>query len=113
MRKPVTLIAGEFGSPHFGTRPHLEAAVRLTQKEAPQALYIGAASEDDETFGTALCALIGAAGASHVFWPKLAKRPRDKSVARKALARVDFVFVGGGEHTMGVSVDVAPQDGLG
>ena len=64
MRKPVTLIAGEFGSPHFGTSPHLEEAVRLARKEAPQALYIGAASGDDETFGTALCALIGVSGAS-------------------------------------------------
>ncbi|HET7609606.1 MAG TPA: Type 1 glutamine amidotransferase-like domain-containing protein [Gammaproteobacteria bacterium] len=104
MRKPVTLIAGEFGSPHFGTSPHLEEAVRLARKEAPQALYIGAASGDDETFGTALCALIGAAGASDVFWPKLTKRPRDKSVARKALARVDFVFVGGGDVEAGMDV---------
>lgn len=104
MRKPVTLIAGEFGSPHFGTSPHLEEAVRLTRKEAPRALYIGAASADDETFGTALCALIGAAGASDVFWPKLTKRPRDKSVAHKALARVDFVFVGGGDVEAGMDV---------
>jgi peptidase E len=104
LRKPVILIAGEFGSPHFGTRPHLEAAVRLTHKEAPKALYIGAASGDDASFGTALCALIGAAGAADVFWPKLAKRARDKSVARKALARVDFVFVGGGDVEAGMDV---------
>ena len=104
MRKPVTLIAGQFGSPHFGTRPHLEAAVRLTRKEAPKALYIGAASGDDESFGTALCALIGAAGAADVFWPKLAKRLRDKAVARRALKTVDFVFVGGGDVEAGMDV---------
>jgi peptidase E len=104
LRKPVTLIAGEFGSPHFGTRPHLEAAMRLTRKAAPKALYLGMASGDDASFGTALCALLGAAGAVDVFWPKLAKRPRDKSVARKVLDRVDFVFVGGGDVEAGMDV---------
>ena len=104
MRKPVTLIAGQFGSPHYGTRPHLEAAMRLTRKATPKALYLGVASGDDAAFGTALCALLGAAGADDVFWPKLAKRPRDKSVARKALERVDFVFVGGGDVEAGMDV---------
>jgi peptidase E len=104
LRKPVTLIAGQFGSPHFGTRPHLEAAVQLTRAEAPKALYIGAASGDDESFGTALCALIGAAGAADVFWPKLAKRARDRSVARKALEHIDFIFVGGGDVEAGMDV---------
>lgn len=104
MRRPVTLIAGQFGSPHFGTRPHLEAAVRFTRKEAPKALYLGVASGDDASFGTALCALLGAAGAVDVVWPKLAKRPRDKSVARNALDRVDFVFVGGGDVEAGMDV---------
>jgi hypothetical protein len=46
LRKPVTLIAGKFGSRHFGTRPYLEAAVQLTRKQGPLALYIGAASGD-------------------------------------------------------------------
>ena len=64
MRKPVTLIAGEFGSPHFGTRPHLEGALRLTGKEAATVLYIGAANGDDASFGAALCALLAAAGAA-------------------------------------------------
>jgi peptidase E len=104
LRKPVTLIAGQFGSPHFGTRPHLEAAVQLTRAEAPKALYIGAASGDDESFGTALCALIGAAGAADVFWPKLSKRARDRSVARKALEHIDFIFVGGGDVEAGMDV---------
>jgi peptidase E len=104
LRKPVTLIAGQFGSPHFGTRPHLEAAMLLTRKDAPKALYLGAASGDDESFGTALCALLGAAGAVDVFWPKLTKRARDRSVARKAVERVDFVFVGGGDVEAGMDV---------
>jgi peptidase E len=104
LRKPITLIAGQFGSPHFGTRPYLEAAMRLTRKDAPKALYIGAASGDDESFGTALCALIGAAGAVDVAWPKLAKRSRDRSVAHRALERVDFVFVGGGDVEAGMDV---------
>ena len=104
MRKPVTLIAGQFGSPHYGTRPHLEAAMQLTRKAAPKALYLGVASGDDASFGTALCALLGAAGAVDVFWPKLAKRRRNESVARKALDRVDFVFVGGGDVEAGMNV---------
>jgi hypothetical protein len=104
VRKPVTLIAGEFGSPHYGTRPHLEAALRLTRKEAPLALYIGAANGDDASFGAALCALVGAAGAGEIFWPKLAKRSRDRPVARTTLARVDFVFVGGGDVEAGMDV---------
>jgi peptidase E len=104
LRKPVTLIGGQFGSRHFGTRPYLEAAVRLTRKKAPNALYIGAASGDDESFGTALCALIAAAGAADVAWPKLARNGRDKTAARKALSNVDFVFVGGGDVEAGMDV---------
>jgi hypothetical protein len=82
VRKPVTLIAGLFGSRHFGTQPYLQAAVRSTRKEAPSALYIGAANGEDETFGTALCGLIAAAGANDVIWPKLAVRRRDRAAAR-------------------------------
>lgn len=104
MRKPVTLIGGQFGSPHFGTQPHLESALRLTRKQAPSALYIGAANGDDESFGTALCAVLAAAGAAGVAWPKLAARSRAADAARKALARVDFVFVGGGDVEAGVAV---------
>jgi peptidase E len=104
LRKPVTLIAGHFDSPHYGTRPHLEAAVRLARKEAPVALYIGAANGDDTSFGTALCALLGAAGAAEVLWPKIAKRSRDRSRARMALERADFVFVGGGDVEAGMDV---------
>jgi peptidase E len=104
LRKPVTLIAGQFGSPHYGTRPHLEAAMQSTRKAEPKALYLGVASGDDASFGTALCALLGAAGAVDVFWPKLAKRRRNEPVARKALDRVDFVFVGGGDVEAGMNV---------
>jgi Peptidase family S51 len=104
LRKPVTLIAGQFGSRHFGTRPYLEAAVRLTRKDAPTALYIGAASGDDESFGTALCSLIASTGAKDVAWPKLTAQPRAGVAARKALERVDFVFVGGGDVEAGMDV---------
>lgn len=103
LRKPVTLIAGQFGSRHFGTRPYLKSALELTRKRSPRALYIGAASGDDESFGTALCALLEAAGAQ-VVWPKVAARARDKARARKALAEVDFVFVGGGDVEAGMEV---------
>jgi len=104
LRKSVTLIAGQFGSRHFGTRPYLEAAVRSTRKQAPTALYIGAASGDDDSFGSALCSLITAAGATDVAWPKLAKRGRAKESAHKALKDVDFVFVGGGDVEAGMDV---------
>ena len=104
MRRPVTLIAGQFGSRHFGTQPYLEAAVRSTRKAAPLALYIGAASGEDDSFGTALCALIAAAGAKDVIWPKLAVRRRDRGAARTALEQVDFVFVGGGDVEAGINV---------
>jgi peptidase E len=104
LRKPVTLIAGQFGSRHFGTRPYLEAAVELTRQEAPLALYIGAASGDDESFGHALCGLIAAAGAADVVWPKLAKRRRDAKAAHEALGRADFVFFGGGDVEAGMNV---------
>lgn len=104
MRKSVTLIAGQFGSRHFGTGPYLEAAMRLTRKEAPTALYLGAASGDDDSFGTALCALLEAAGAQDVVWPKLAVSRRASAPARNALERVDFVFVGGGDVEAGMGV---------
>ena len=102
MRKSVTLIAGQFGSRHFGTRPYLEAAIRLTRKHAPSALYIGAANGDDRSFGTALCVLLKVAGADRVVWPKLA-RGRGRAIAREVLADVDFVFVGGGDVEAGIS----------
>ena len=104
MRKPVTLIAGQFGSRHFGTRPYLEEALRLTRKEGPTALYVGAANGDDDSFGTSLCALIAAAGAADVAWPKLSVRPRQKAAACTALERVDFVFIGGGDVEAGMDV---------
>lgn len=104
MHKPVTLIAGEFGSRHFGTRPYLEQALRSTRKDAPCALYIGAASGDDGSFGTALCSLLAASGAADVAWPKLAKQRRAAEAARKALALVDFVFIGGGDVETGMDV---------
>jgi peptidase E len=105
LRTPVTLIAGQLGSPHFGTQPHLRTALRLTRTETPTALYIGAANGDDASFGTALCALLGAAGAAEVFWPKLAIRsPREAAAARKTLERVDLVFVGGGDVEAGMDV---------
>ena len=66
MRKPTTLIAGKFGSRHFGTRPYLAHAVERTGVANPVALYIGAASGDDATFGAALGALLTAAGAGRV-----------------------------------------------
>ena len=104
MRKPVTLIGGQFGSRHFGTSPYLEAALALTRKEAPTALYIGAANGDDERFGAALCGVLTAAGAKDVVWPKLASNGRGKEAARKALTSVDFVFVGGGDVEAGMEV---------
>jgi peptidase E len=104
VRKPVTLIAGQFGSRHFGTKPYLQAALELTGEKAPIALYIGAANGDDESFGAALCALVAAAGAKDVVWPKLAARRPAKAAAHKALERADFVFVGGGDVEAGMAV---------
>jgi len=104
LRKPVTLIAGQFGSRHFGTQPYLQAAVASTRKKAPTALYIGAANGDDDTFGTALCGLVTAAGAKDVVWPKLAAGRSSAAATRKALEHVDFVFVGGGDVEAGMAV---------
>jgi cyanophycinase-like exopeptidase len=102
-RKPTTLIAGKFGSRHFGTKPYLAEAVSLTGKDNPVALYIGAASADDRGFGTALAALLKAAGVRRVLWPKLSKgKEKDASGARAALDEADLVFVGGGDVEAGV-----------
>ena len=102
-RKPTTLIAGKFGSRHFGTKPYLADAVRLTGEEKPIALYIGAASGDDRGFGTALSALLKSAGVRRVIWPKLSKGKKKEAIgARTALADVDLVFVGGGDVEAGV-----------
>jgi peptidase E len=104
MRRPVTLMAGQFGSRHFGTRPYLAEALQSTRKDRPTALYIGAANGDDDSFGTALCTLIEAAGAGAITWPKLAKRRSTAAKARTALASVDFVFIGGGDVEAGMEV---------
>ena len=102
MRKPVTLIAGHRGSPHFGTTPYLANALALAGKRAPTALYLGAASADHRDFGRQLCALIKAAGAAEVNWPKLAGKRGELARAQEALQRVDFVFVGGGDVQTGM-----------
>ena len=102
-RKPTTLIAGKFGSRHFGTKPYLAEAVRLTGTDGPIALYVGAASADDRGFGTALSALLKGAGIRKVVWPKLSSgKKKDASGARAALGDVDLVFVGGGDVEAGV-----------
>jgi cyanophycinase-like exopeptidase len=102
-RKPTTLIAGKFGSRHFGTKPYLADAVRLTGKEAPVALYIGAASGDDRNFGTALSGLLQGAGIRKVVWPKLAAGSKKAAgSARAALDDADLVFVGGGDVEAGI-----------
>jgi cyanophycinase-like exopeptidase len=102
LRKPVTLIAGDHDSPHFGTTPYLGDALALAHKDAPIALYIGAASGDHAGFGRSLCGLIEAAGAREVLWPKLTGKRREKARAHDALERVDFVFVGGGDVEAGM-----------
>ena len=103
MRKPVTLIAGQHGSAHFGTRPYLREALRSTGARHPSALYIGAANGDERGFGEALCVLLTTAGAERVFWPKLKAR-RKRAQALAVLENVDFVFVGGGDVEEGMRV---------
>jgi len=102
LRKPVTLIAGRHGSRHFGTKPYLGEALRLTKQDKPRALYIGAASGDDPGFGEALCGVLSAAGAAEVLWPKLARKRREPAAVRAALETVDLVFVGGGDVEAGM-----------
>jgi peptidase E len=102
VRKPTTLIAGKFGSRHFGTKPYLSHAVERTGVENPLALYIGAASGDDLTFGSALGTLLTGAGARRVLWPKLVGRRKQAAQVRQALGEVDLVFVGGGDVEAGM-----------
>jgi peptidase E len=103
LRKPTTLIAGKFGSRHFGTKPYLAEALRLTGKDKPTALYIGAASGDDRSFGTSLSELLKGTGVGKVHWPKLsARKPKDIKAAGAALDDADLVFVGGGDVEAGI-----------
>jgi len=103
LRKPTTLIAGKFGSRHFGTKPYLRDAIRLTGKNKPLALYVGVASHDDPGFGTSIAGLLEAAGAHRVLWPKLSgKKKKESAKARRALEDVDLVFVGGGDVEEGI-----------
>lgn len=75
----------------------------LTGRERPRALYVGAASGDDSSFGEATCALLIAAGASEVLWPKVTGKRRQVAAARKAIGAVDLIFVGGGDVEAGMS----------
>jgi len=103
LRKPTTLIAGKFGSRHFGTKRYVADAVRLTGRDEPVALYIGAASGDDRHFGSALSTLLKGAGIRKVVWPKLSKgKKKDVSAAKTALHETDLVFVGGGDVEAGI-----------
>jgi cyanophycinase len=102
LRKPILLIAGHRGSRHFGTHPFLTEAIRITGKKNPLAVYIGAASRDDRSFGTALSRLVTAAGADKIVWPKLTGRKRESALAREALRSADLVFVGGGDVEAGL-----------
>jgi peptidase E len=104
LRKPTTLMAGKFGSRHFGTKPFLAEAIGVTGADKPLALYIGAANGDDRGFGTALADLLKGAGAHKVLWPKLSRTKKEHAAARRALAEVDLVFVGGGDVAEGIRV---------
>jgi peptidase E len=101
-KKPTTLMAGKFRSRHFGTKPYLLDALRLTGRKSPLVMYLGAASGDDAGFGSALSHLLEAAGARKVLWPKLARKKPQSRQARDALADVDLVFVGGGDVESGM-----------
>ncbi len=103
LRKPTTLMAGKFGSRHFGTKPFLADALRLTGKDKPIALYLGAANGDNREFGMALSRIVKTAGAHKVLWPKLA-RGKKNGAAREALGEADLVFVGGGDVEAGIRV---------
>ena len=103
LRKPTTLMAGKFGSRHFGTKPFLADALRLTGKDKPIALYLGAANGDNREFGMALSRIVKTAGAHKVLWPKLA-RGKKNGAAREALGEADLVFVGGGDVEAGMEV---------
>jgi cyanophycinase-like exopeptidase len=96
-------MAGKFGSRHFGTKPFLAEACKLTGQDKPLALYVGAASGDDREFGTALSAILEAA-ACEVLWPKLAGKKQQNGHAHDALAEADLVFVGGGDVQAGMRV---------
>lgn len=102
MRKPATLIAGKFRSRNFGTKPYLADAFRLTGKDRPLVLYIGAASGDDREFGAALVDVLEATGAQRVLWPKLTGPRKERDHVLEALDKVDLVFVGGGDVEAGV-----------
>jgi cyanophycinase-like exopeptidase len=102
LRKPILLIAGHRGSRHFGTHPFLAEALQSTSKAAPLAVYVGAASGDDRTFGAALSRLIEAAGAGEVVWPRLTGRRPQAALARSSLSSADLVFVGGGDVAAGI-----------
>ena len=93
MRKPTTLMAGKFGSRHFGTKPFLADALRLTGKDKPIVLYLGVANGDNREFGAALSRIVKTAGAHKVLWPKLAGVKKN-GAAREALEEADLVFVG-------------------
>jgi peptidase E len=95
-------MAGKFGSPDFGTKPFLADALRLTGKEEPVVLYVGAASGDDRGFGEALSAVMHEAGAHKVVWPKLGGRRPQSARTREALEQADLVFVGGGDVEAGM-----------
>jgi cyanophycinase-like exopeptidase len=102
LRTPTILIAGKFGSRHFGARPFLDDALRATKKPAPLVLYVGAASGDDPGFGRALSALLRSAGAQRVLWPKLTGKQPNRADARAALGEADLVFIGGGDVHAGI-----------
>jgi peptidase E len=97
-------MAGKFGSRHFGTKPFLADAFKLTGKDKPVALYVGVASGDNREFGAALSTLLEAAGAHKVLWPKLAGKKKENGRARNALDAADLVFVGGGDVEAGMQV---------
>jgi peptidase E len=101
-RRPTTLIAGQFGSPHFGTKPYLGEALARTGKRQPVVLYVGVANGDDLRFGAALAQVAKDAGAHEVVWPKLVRKRKQLATMRAALAAADLVFVGGGDVDAGM-----------
>jgi peptidase E len=101
-QKPLYLLAGGHFDKPRSVVPMLESILAASGQAKPHVAYVGAANGDRPAFFSMMRDLLTSAGAAQVTPVPLAKAKADVEQARLTLARVDAVFVSGGDVEEGM-----------
>ena len=101
---PIYLLAGDPGARRSMKDPLICRAIASCGVVEPSIAYVGAASGDDTSFFKMIAGLMRACGAGEVELAPLAGRRVKLETTRAILAKVDMIFVSGGDVEEGMEV---------